>query len=235
MCDYTQVEFRCGHVRYTVRAWCTNYETTHKRCPPSVVAIEFRRLSGTGYPSQLDDAPNQEHPNSNIDAWSFSHVGVFTVAAQGTAGIPSLSRESSPVHPIDGFVWQYNVEPARATSEALDASQSASQPTEPPGPQFPVDKKRYPRVRSASPGYQQADRGVDGAPKCCRRQAVDTRVTRIPGTRLRWESVHEKHKAIFPPSRTAYAKGGMICTTTCITSGSGSLLMQIPYLPIYCI
>jgi hypothetical protein len=42
MCDYTQVEFRCGHVRYTVRAWCTNYETTHKRCPPSVVAIEFR-------------------------------------------------------------------------------------------------------------------------------------------------------------------------------------------------
>jgi hypothetical protein len=148
---------------------------------------------------------------------------------------PSLSRESSPVHPIDGFVWQYNVEPARATSEALDASQSASQPTEPPGPQFPVDKKRYPRVRSASPGYQQADREVDGAPKCCRRQAVDTRVTRIPGTRLRWESVHEKHKAIFPPSRTAYAKGGMIYTTTCITSGSGSLLMQTPYLPIYCI
>jgi hypothetical protein len=41
MCDYTQVEFRCGHVRYTVRAWCTNYEDTHKRCPPSVVAIEF--------------------------------------------------------------------------------------------------------------------------------------------------------------------------------------------------
>lgn len=42
MCDYTQVEFRCGHVRYTVRAWCTTYETTHKRCPPNVVAVEFR-------------------------------------------------------------------------------------------------------------------------------------------------------------------------------------------------
>ncbi|KAH9203109.1 hypothetical protein DL95DRAFT_507491 [Leptodontidium sp. 2 PMI_412] len=42
MCDYTQVGFRCGHVRYTVRAWCTTYESTHKRCPPSVVAIEFR-------------------------------------------------------------------------------------------------------------------------------------------------------------------------------------------------
>ncbi|KAH7346859.1 hypothetical protein BKA65DRAFT_478030 [Rhexocercosporidium sp. MPI-PUGE-AT-0058] len=42
MCDYTQVEFRCGHRRYTVRAWCTNYETTHRRCPPAVVAVEFR-------------------------------------------------------------------------------------------------------------------------------------------------------------------------------------------------
>jgi hypothetical protein len=31
-------------VRYTVRAWCTNYETTHKRCPPTVVAIEFRQV-----------------------------------------------------------------------------------------------------------------------------------------------------------------------------------------------
>ncbi|KAH8772320.1 hypothetical protein BGZ57DRAFT_824618 [Hyaloscypha finlandica] len=49
MCDYTQVEFRCGHVRYTVRAWCTKYETTHKRCPPSVVAIEFR------YKHRLDE------------------------------------------------------------------------------------------------------------------------------------------------------------------------------------
>jgi len=49
MCDYTQVEFRCGHVRYTVRAWCTNYETTHKRCPPSVVAIEFRYENSQGY------------------------------------------------------------------------------------------------------------------------------------------------------------------------------------------
>lgn len=42
MCEYTQVEFRCGHVRYTVRAWCTNYERTHKRCPPSVVAVQYR-------------------------------------------------------------------------------------------------------------------------------------------------------------------------------------------------
>jgi hypothetical protein len=54
MCDYTQVEFRCGHVRYTVRAWCTNYETTHKRCPPSVVAIEFRYVETySRYPLHL--------------------------------------------------------------------------------------------------------------------------------------------------------------------------------------
>ena len=42
MCDYTQVEFRCGHVRYIISAWYTNYETTHKHCPPNVVAIELR-------------------------------------------------------------------------------------------------------------------------------------------------------------------------------------------------
>ncbi|KAH9217117.1 hypothetical protein DL95DRAFT_110827 [Leptodontidium sp. 2 PMI_412] len=57
MCDYTQVEYRCGHRRYTVRAWCTNYETTHRRCPPSVVAVEYR----------LDERCDQEHSNPNIE------------------------------------------------------------------------------------------------------------------------------------------------------------------------
>jgi hypothetical protein len=30
------------HCRYTVRAWCSVYETTHIRCRPNVVAVEFR-------------------------------------------------------------------------------------------------------------------------------------------------------------------------------------------------
>jgi hypothetical protein len=47
MCDYTQVEFRCGHCRYTVRAWCIVYETTHIRCRPNVVAVEFRYVDST--------------------------------------------------------------------------------------------------------------------------------------------------------------------------------------------
>ncbi|EON66801.1 hypothetical protein W97_06203 [Coniosporium apollinis CBS 100218] len=42
MCDYTQVEYSCGHLRYTVRAWCVKYQETHKRCPANVVAIEYR-------------------------------------------------------------------------------------------------------------------------------------------------------------------------------------------------
>jgi hypothetical protein len=42
MCEYTQVEFRCPHVRYTVRAWCIEYETTHICCRPQVVAVEFQ-------------------------------------------------------------------------------------------------------------------------------------------------------------------------------------------------
>ena len=57
MCDYTRVEYACGHLRFTVRAWCKSlllehrvetdqtgikYQETHKRCPPHVVAIEYR-------------------------------------------------------------------------------------------------------------------------------------------------------------------------------------------------
>lgn len=42
MCDHTQVEYTCGHVRYLVRAWCVKYEKTHIRCPANVVAVEFR-------------------------------------------------------------------------------------------------------------------------------------------------------------------------------------------------
>jgi hypothetical protein len=39
MCDYTQVQYKCSHLRYVVRAWCTKYQETHKRCPANVVAV----------------------------------------------------------------------------------------------------------------------------------------------------------------------------------------------------
>ncbi|RMZ67642.1 hypothetical protein GMOD_00001598 [Pyrenophora seminiperda CCB06] len=39
MCDYTQVQYKCTHVRYVVRAWCTKYQTTHVRCPANVTAV----------------------------------------------------------------------------------------------------------------------------------------------------------------------------------------------------
>jgi len=39
MCDYTQVEYKCGHVRYIVKAWCERYQQTQQRCPPNVVAV----------------------------------------------------------------------------------------------------------------------------------------------------------------------------------------------------
>ncbi|PBP16691.1 hypothetical protein BUE80_DR012554 [Diplocarpon rosae] len=65
MCEYTQVEFRCGHCRYTVRAWCTHYEKTHKRCPPAVVAVEYRRLSQTGHP-RVDVSTLPAHRRARI-------------------------------------------------------------------------------------------------------------------------------------------------------------------------
>lgn len=46
MCDYTQVEYACGHLRYIVKAWCTTYPETQKRCPLNVVAMFVLLLSG---------------------------------------------------------------------------------------------------------------------------------------------------------------------------------------------
>ncbi|OAL42575.1 hypothetical protein IQ07DRAFT_581525 [Pyrenochaeta sp. DS3sAY3a] len=42
MCDYTAIQFKCVHKRYIVRAWCTKYQETHKRCPANVVTWEYR-------------------------------------------------------------------------------------------------------------------------------------------------------------------------------------------------
>ncbi|KAF2866915.1 hypothetical protein BDV95DRAFT_504002 [Massariosphaeria phaeospora] len=52
MCDYTQVHYKCSHLRYIVRAWCTKYQETHKRCPANVVAIEYRLDENCGSLSQ---------------------------------------------------------------------------------------------------------------------------------------------------------------------------------------
>lgn len=49
MCDYTQVEYKCGHLRYTVKAWCTKYQQTHKRCPANVVAMLAPIIQARGY------------------------------------------------------------------------------------------------------------------------------------------------------------------------------------------
>ncbi|CBY01785.1 predicted protein [Plenodomus lingam JN3] len=35
-------EYKCRHLRFIVRAWCTTYQATHKRCPLNIVAIEYR-------------------------------------------------------------------------------------------------------------------------------------------------------------------------------------------------
>ncbi|KAH7092979.1 hypothetical protein FB567DRAFT_160499 [Paraphoma chrysanthemicola] len=47
MCDYTQVQYKCAHSRYVVRAWCTKYQETHKRCPANVVAMHNIDLTKT--------------------------------------------------------------------------------------------------------------------------------------------------------------------------------------------
>ncbi|KAL1998742.1 hypothetical protein VTN02DRAFT_5641 [Thermoascus thermophilus] len=42
MCDHIQVNYRCGHHRFLVTAWCTIYARTGKICPLNVVTIEDR-------------------------------------------------------------------------------------------------------------------------------------------------------------------------------------------------
>ncbi|KAF2806149.1 uncharacterized protein BDZ99DRAFT_394432, partial [Mytilinidion resinicola] len=49
ICDYTQVHYRCFHLRYTVRAWCTKYQEAHKRCPANVVAPPIPSLGRVHY------------------------------------------------------------------------------------------------------------------------------------------------------------------------------------------
>lgn len=39
MCDYIQVQYKCGHLRFIVKAWCVKYQETHIRCPVNVVAL----------------------------------------------------------------------------------------------------------------------------------------------------------------------------------------------------
>ncbi|EKD12021.1 hypothetical protein MBM_09805 [Drepanopeziza brunnea f. sp. 'multigermtubi' MB_m1] len=89
MCEYTQVEYRCGHVRYTVRAWCIDYETTHKRCPPCVVAVQYRRLPRSSYPPELDDLPPDEereraHPQQRSGTMTANQTGHNGVKESGT-------------------------------------------------------------------------------------------------------------------------------------------------------
>ncbi|KAF2002134.1 hypothetical protein P154DRAFT_431479 [Amniculicola lignicola CBS 123094] len=42
MCDYTEIRYSCNGVRYQVKAWCTKYQETHRRCPTNVVTIKLK-------------------------------------------------------------------------------------------------------------------------------------------------------------------------------------------------
>ncbi|KAH8722765.1 hypothetical protein GQ44DRAFT_622112 [Phaeosphaeriaceae sp. PMI808] len=43
MCDHTLVQYKCTHVRFIVKTWCTKYQETHKRCRANVVAMYVRK------------------------------------------------------------------------------------------------------------------------------------------------------------------------------------------------
>ncbi|TKW52782.1 hypothetical protein CTA1_7308 [Colletotrichum tanaceti] len=49
MCNYTQREFRCNHVRWIVSRWCPLYARTQRRCPPHVTHCEYRYVELSPY------------------------------------------------------------------------------------------------------------------------------------------------------------------------------------------
>ncbi|PVI04169.1 hypothetical protein DM02DRAFT_519378 [Periconia macrospinosa] len=65
MCDYTKVQFKCSHLRYIVRAWCTKYQQTHTRCPVNVVAVEYRLDEYCGWHPQKNHFINQPVSDCN--------------------------------------------------------------------------------------------------------------------------------------------------------------------------
>ncbi|KAK3367343.1 hypothetical protein B0T24DRAFT_682477 [Lasiosphaeria ovina] len=42
MCDFTQIEYACGHFRWIASLWCSKYRQTHERCEPNVVHFDTR-------------------------------------------------------------------------------------------------------------------------------------------------------------------------------------------------
>lgn len=64
MCDYTQVNYKCGHVRYLVKAWCIRYQQTHERCAPNVVAVYVFSLLPTD--TCLPGATASSYPSANM-------------------------------------------------------------------------------------------------------------------------------------------------------------------------
>ncbi|PMD26447.1 hypothetical protein NA56DRAFT_698633 [Hyaloscypha hepaticicola] len=193
MCDYTQVEFRCGHVRYTVRAWCTNYETTHKRCPPSVVAIEFRLDERCDRGKIENERTNERTNERNIETVAIElHRGIFMFGH----GVDDLLlclfylTVAFTAHPIEDFVWQYKVIPYKGHFRS----------------------STLPRRLASDRAGKTASTSLDLRPvvagmrwkgyRRCKPLKLEIPTSREPG--IRWETVH-KSPQIFLPTSTATA------------------------------
>src|SRR5436190_15212460 len=88
MCDYTEVEYKCGHVRYLVRAWCVIYQQTQQRCPPNVVA-QYDFPSG---PSPLRVSPEAQMLSNPVDRGPL----ILGNAASTTTVVRNIPCCSSP-------------------------------------------------------------------------------------------------------------------------------------------
>ncbi|KAK3337475.1 hypothetical protein B0T19DRAFT_74598 [Cercophora scortea] len=42
MCDFTQREYSCGHLRWLASKHCSEFKVKRKRCPPNITDFEER-------------------------------------------------------------------------------------------------------------------------------------------------------------------------------------------------
>jgi hypothetical protein len=62
MCDYTQVEYACGHLRFTVRAWCELWNSCIHILESLMLIDPF--LQASSIRNLTSDVPQMSSPSS---------------------------------------------------------------------------------------------------------------------------------------------------------------------------
>lgn len=144
MCNYTHVAYSCGHCRYTVRAWCEDYEKTHKRCPLHVVAIEKRYVVALSHKWIISSFSLSKAQILCSHFSSQKSISAFIISPGDLIGCPSHHLISTSFNLIFFFslpsssslssIYLFSsVLPTNNTTESTNAAATVSPSTPHPG------------------------------------------------------------------------------------------------------